>query len=257
MQNVLTRAQQLDFVKRGFSRRDLGRIAALLTTGAALPFFNEPALAQLSAIRGPIPADAVKIDANENPLGPCEEAAAAIHGMVKHGGRYMYEETFQFVDLMAEQESLKSSYVRAFAGSSAPLHQAVLAFTGPDRPLITADPGYEAAGVAARFVGSKVISVPLTKDYKHDVKAMAAASPDAGLIYICNPNNPTGTVTPKSEIEWLVENKPKNAIVMIDEAYIHIAGVPMCSDARRQRIRTSWCCVRSQRFTAWPASAPA
>ena len=230
MQNVLTRAQQSDFVKRGFSRRDLGRIAALLTTGAALPFYNEPALAQLSAIRGPIPADAVKIDANENPLGPCEEAAAAIHGMVKQGGRYMYEETFQFVDLMSEQESLKSSYVRAFAGSSAPLHQAVLAFTGPDRPLVTADPGYEAAGVAARFVGSKVISVPLTKDYKHDVKAMAAASADSGLIYICNPNNPTGTVTPKSEIAWLVENKPKNAIVMIDEAYIHISGEPMCSD---------------------------
>jgi histidinol-phosphate aminotransferase len=230
MQNILTGAQQSDFVKRGFSRRDLGRIAALLTTGAALPFYNEPALAQLSAIRGPIPADAVKIDANENPLGPCEEAAAAIHGMVKQGGRYMYEETFQFVDLMAEQESLKSSYVRAFAGSSAPLHQAVLAFTGPDRPLVTADPGYEAAGVAARFIGSKVISVPLTKDYKHDVKAMAAASPDSGLIYICNPNNPTGTVTPKSEIEWLVENKPKNAIVMIDEAYIHISGEPMCSD---------------------------
>ena len=230
MQNVLTEEQKLDFVKRGFSRRNFGRIAAMLTAGAALPFYNEPALAQLSAIRGPIPPDAVKIDANENPLGPCDEAAAAIHSMVKHGGRYMYEETFNFVDAMAEQESLKSSYVRAFAGSSAPLHQSVLAFTGPDRPLITADPGYEAAGVAAKFIGAKVISVPLTKDYKHDVKAMAAASPNAGLIYVCNPNNPTGTTTPKEDIDWLVENKPKGSIILLDEAYIHISGEPMRSD---------------------------
>ncbi len=230
MENILTREQELDFVKRGFSRRSFGRIAAMITAGAALPFYNEPALAQLSAMHGPIPPDAVKIDANENPLGPCDEAAAAIHGMVKYGGRYRYEETFNFIDVMAEHEGLKSSYVHAFAGSSAPLHQSVLAFTGPDRPLVTADPGYEAAGVAARFIGSKTISVPLTKDYRHDVKAMAAASPDTGLIYVCNPNNPTGTTTPKSEIEWLVENKPKGAVILLDEAYIHISGEPMCSD---------------------------
>jgi histidinol-phosphate/aromatic aminotransferase/cobyric acid decarboxylase-like protein len=132
-------------------------------------------------------------------------------------------------DTLAEQEGLKSSYVRPFAGSSAPLHQAVLAFTGPDKPLVTCDPGYEAAEVAARFIGAKAIRVPLTKTYAHDVKAMAAASPNAGLIYVCNPNNPTGTITPKSEIEWLVNNKPKGSVVMIDEAYIHIAGEPFCS----------------------------
>jgi histidinol-phosphate aminotransferase len=57
-----------------------------------------------------------------------------------------------------------------------------------------------------------------------------AAVANAGLIYICNPNNPTGTVTPRADIEWLVENKPKGAIVMIDEAYIHLCGEPMCSD---------------------------
>jgi histidinol-phosphate aminotransferase len=59
---------------------------------------------------------------------------------------------------------------------------------------------------------------------------MAAASADAGLIYVCNPNNPTGTLTPRADIEWLLENKPKGAILMLDEAYIHIAGAPMCSD---------------------------
>jgi histidinol-phosphate aminotransferase len=230
MNDFLSQEHTREFVKRGFSRRDLGRIAALITAGAALPFYNESALAQLSAVRGPIPPDAVKIDANENPLGPSKEAAEAMHGIIAKGGRYMYQETDTFRETMAEMEGLKASYVHPFPGSSAPLHQAVLAFTSKDRPFVTCDPGYESGEVAARFIGAKVIRVPLTKTYSHDVKAMAAASPNAGLIYICNPNNPTGTTTPKSEIEWLVENKPKGSIVMIDEAYIHIAGEPMCSE---------------------------
>ena len=231
MNSCLQAEQKREFLQRGFSRRHFGRLATMLGAGAAaLPFYNEPALAQLSAVRGPMPPDAVRINANENPLGPCDDAATAIHAVVKKGGRYMYEETFGFQETMAELESLKANYVQPYAGSSAPLHQAVLAFTSPEKPFVTADPGYEAGERAARFIGAKVIAVPLTKSYAHDVKAMAAASPNAGLIYICNPNNPTGTLTPKEDIEWLVEHKPKGSVVMIDEAYIHIAGAPMCSD---------------------------
>jgi histidinol-phosphate aminotransferase len=226
----LNRQQKDEFVKRGFSRRDLGRVAAMLTAGAALPFWNEPAMAQLSAIRGAMPPDAVKINANENPLGPCEEALAAIHKVARDGGRYLYEETFAFQELLAEQEGLKPSYVQPYAGSSAPLHQAVLGFTSPTRPFVTADPAYEAPERAAQFIGTKVFRVPLTANFAHDVKKMAEASPDAGLIYVCNPNNPTGTLTPKSDIEWLVANKPKGSVLLLDEAYIHIAGAPMCTD---------------------------
>lgn len=228
MDSVLTRDQKRDLLQRGFSRRSFGRIAAIITAGAALPFYNEPALAQLSARN--IPPDAVKIDANENPLGPCTEAAEAIHNVVAQGGRYMYGETGRFRNLLAELEGLKLSYVTPYAGSSAPLHQAVISFTGPERPFVTADPGYEAGERAAEYIGAKVVRVPLTKTYAHDVKAMAAASPNAGLIYICNPNNPTGTATSRADIEWLVANKPKGAIVLLDEAYIHISGDPMCSD---------------------------
>jgi histidinol-phosphate aminotransferase len=230
MSACLNTEQRRELVSRGFSRRSFGRIAAMIGAGAALPFYNEPALAQLSAIRGPMPPDAVKINANENPLGPCPEAAEAIHKIVQSGGRYLYEETFGFQETMAELEGLKPTYVQPYAGSSAPLHQAVLAFTSPTKPFVTADPGYEAGERAARFIGAKVISVPLTKTYAHDVKAMAAASPDAGLIYVCNPNNPTGTLTPRADIEWLLENKPKGSILLLDEAYIHIAGAQMGSD---------------------------
>jgi histidinol-phosphate aminotransferase len=230
MSVLLSNEQKHDLARRGFTRRNFGRIAAMIGAGAALPFYNEPAMAQLSAIRGPMPPDAVKINANENPLGPCPEAAEAAMKVVKNGGRYLYEETFAFQETLAEMEGLKANYVHPYAGSSAPLHQAVLAFTGPTKPFVTADPGYEAGERAAKFIGAKVISVPLTKTYAHDVKAMAAASPDAGLIYICNPNNPTGTLTPREDIEWLVENKPKGSILLLDEAYIHIAGAQPGSD---------------------------
>ena len=226
---VLTNEQKSEFVARGFSRRHFGRLGAMLAAGASLPFYNEPALAQLSAVRD-MPPDAVRINANENPLGPCAAAAAAIQSVVQKGGRYMYEETFGFQQTMAEMEGLKPDYVQAYAGSSAPLHQAVLAFTSPSKSFVTANPGYEAGERAAKFVGAKVVAIPLTSSYAHNVKAMAAADPNAGLIYVCNPNNPTGTLTPREDIEWLLANKPKGSVLLLDEAYIHIAGAPMCSD---------------------------
>lgn len=226
---TLTTQEMQEFTKRGFSRRNFGRLAAMLTAGATLPFYNEPALAQLSKVEN-VPPDAVMINANENPLGPCAEAAEAVHGIVAKGGRYMYTETDALQKLLAEQEGLQPTHVQIFAGSSAPLHQTVLAFTSPTKSFVTADPGYEAGERAAKFIGSKVIRVPLTKSYAHDVKAMAAADSNAGILYLCNPNNPTGTLTPKSEIEWLAANKPAGSILLIDEAYTHISGAPFNSD---------------------------
>ena len=221
--------EQNDFLKRGFTRRSFGRLATVLAAGSTLPFYNESALAQLSKIDN-VPPDAVMINANENPLGPCKEALEAVHKVAASGGRYMYGETDKVQKLMADQEGVKLDYVRIYAGSSAPLHQAVLAFTSPQRALVMADPGYEAAARAANFIGSKVAKVPLNKEYAHDVKAMLAAAPDAGLFYICNPNNPSGTLTSKADIEWLVANKPKGSVVMVDEAYTHIAGAPFNTD---------------------------
>ena len=231
MNTQLSSEIRQDLARRGFSRRSFGRFAALITAGATLPFYNESALAQgLSAVRN-LPPDAVRINANENPLGPCPEAAEAIYAVVKKGGRYMYEETFGFTGLQAELEGLKPSYVIPYAGSSAPLHQAVMAFTSPSKPLVMGDPGYEAAEKAAKFVGAKVIKVPLTKDtYAHDVKAMVAATPDAGCYYICTPNNPTGTLTARADIEWLLAHKPAGSLLLLDEAYIHLSGAQAASD---------------------------
>ena len=229
MPSVLSVEQKADFLSRGFSRRSFGRLATVMTAGAALPFYNEHALAQLSMVKD-MPADAVKINANENPMGPCPEAVDAIYNVIKKGGRYMYEDTYALAEAMGTIEGLKNgyspkeSYIEIFAGSSAPLHQAVLAFCSKDKPFVKADPGYEAGERAAKFIGAKVVNVPLRKGtWDHDVRGMLAAAPDAGLYYICNPNNPTGTLTSRADIEYLVANKPKGSVVMVDEAYIHIS----------------------------------
>jgi histidinol-phosphate aminotransferase len=216
-------AQEADFARRGFSRREFPRIASLLAAGAALPFYNEPALAQRGR-RGADAPDAVRIDANENPMGPCAEAAEAIHAMVQKGGRYLVGESSRMASVLAEQEGLSASYVQPFAGSSDALHRTILSFCGKDRPYISGDPGYEAGGRAAQFVGASAIGVPLAEgSFAHDVRKMAAAHATPGVFYICNPNNPTGTVTPKADIEWLVNNKPAGSVVLLDEAYIHFS----------------------------------
>jgi histidinol-phosphate aminotransferase len=203
------------------NRRELCR--ALLAAGAALPFFNEAVLAQdLKAIAS-IPPDAVRLNANENPLGPCTAALEALRTVALQGNRYPFRLTETYVRALADAGGVPTSHVLPAAGSSDPLHRTILAFTSPTRPLVIAEPGYEAPDRGARFVGAKVIPVPLRKDHSHDPKAMVKADPNAGVIYICNPNNPTGTVTLKEDIEYIVANKPKGCIVLIDEAYIHYA----------------------------------
>lgn len=231
MKQLLNPEMQENLLDRGFNRRSFGRVAAMITAGASLPFYNEAALAQgLSAMSGPIPADAVRINANENPLGPCDAAVEAMSSVLKKGGRYLYEHTFEFVKVQADIDGVKPNYVLPYDGSSAPLHQAVIGFCSKDKPFVIADPGYEPGSRAAEFIGAKVIQVPLTKDYAHDVKAMAAAHPSPGLIYICNPNNPGGWATKKSDIEWLVNNKPAGTVILLDEAYIHLSKEEVSSD---------------------------
>jgi histidinol-phosphate aminotransferase len=175
-------------------------------------------------VRTAMPADAVLINANENPLGPCKAACEAIAAIAHKGGRYDIDgETAKLTATFAQQNGLKENYISVYAGSSEPLHFSVLAFTSPTRGFVTADPSYEAGMRAAMVAKAKVSKVPLAADYSHDVKAMVAADPNAGVIYICNPNNPTGTLTSKKDILWALENKPKGSILLVDEAYIHLS----------------------------------
>ena len=150
--------------------------------------------------------------------------------IIPHGGRYSDELTDELVSTFAQIEGLDPDYIHATVGSTPPLALSVLAFTSPEKSYVTGDPGFETGMMTAEHSGARVVKVPLTRTYAHDVKAMLAAAPDAGVFYICNPNNPTGTLTPKSDIEYLVANKPKDSIVLIDEAYIHLTEAPHCLD---------------------------
>lgn len=170
------------------------------------------------------------IDANENPLGPCTSAREAVVTITPQGGRYLDGLTEDLVNTIAQTEGVKPDYVHLYPGSSEPLHHTVCAFASPQRSYVTADPGYEAGMFAAEAVGARVVKVPLTKSYAHDVKAMLAVGTDAGVFYVCSPNNPTGTLTSHSDIEYLVENKPKGSIVLVDEAYIHFSDATSVVD---------------------------
>jgi histidinol-phosphate aminotransferase len=203
------------------SRRTFLQLSAAATAAVAFRIATEASLA--AEERNVYHPGAVVIDANENPLGPCDAARKAIVDMAPQGGRYSYWLKEEFVKTFTEMEGLKPEYVRVFPGSSEPLHFSVLAFTSPAKSYVTADPGYEAGMRAAKISGARIVKAPLTKTYAHDFKAMLTAASDAGLFYVCTPNNPTGTMTPHSDIEQLVAAKPKGSVVLVDEAYIHFS----------------------------------
>jgi len=216
--------------RRSFLHLSAGAAAAAATVGFRI--VTEPMLAraQHHPHIHPMSKDAVMIDSNENPLGPSAAARSAVADVIAQGGRYCDWMTEELHTTFAESEGLKEEYIRIFAGSSEPLHYTVRAFTSPSKSYVTADPGYEAGMYAAKRNNARVVKIPLTKTYAHDIKAMLAAAPDAGVFYICSPNNPTGSLTSHSDIEFALANKPKDSILLVDEAYLHFSDAPSALD---------------------------
>lgn len=231
----LNRKQIEDLTKRGFSRRHFGRVLSLITAGAAtMPYYNEGSMAhaQLSNLGRSLEADAVKINANEYAEGPAPAALDALMKVAKEGNRYQYQETYKMMSTAAELEGLTAEHIIPYPGSSLGLHHGVITNVSPERGLVTADPGYEAAARAAEFIGAKVVRVPLLESGKQDVKTMVAEAKkiNAGMIYLCNPNNPTGVPVPRKEVTYVLKNKPAGCVVLLDEAYIHLSDEPFGSD---------------------------
>jgi histidinol-phosphate aminotransferase len=212
-----------------FSRRSFLHLTAAASAASAFRIMSEPMLAA-AARRRPAPPGAVVIDSNENPLGPCQAAREAMATILPQGGRYQDNLTDELVTTFTKIEGLNPDCVHATVGSTPPLAHSVLAFTSPQKAYVTADPGFELGMMTSENSGARVVKIPLTKTHAHDIKAMLTAGEDAGVFYICNPNNPTGTLTPKSDIEYLVANKPKDSVVVIDEAYIHFTEAPSALD---------------------------
>lgn len=210
-----------------FSRRSFLQMSSAVLACHAL---SEQVLAQVAIERKAYPTGAVRINSNENPLGPSTAAREAIAAVLPQGGRYEFHLTEELVKTFATQQGLEPEYLVPVAGSTPALNFIVGAFTSPKASYVAAEPGYDAVSKVAQILGARVVGVPLTKAWSHDVRAMLAAAPDAGVFYICSPNNPTGTLTSHADIEYLVEQKPKGSIVVVDEAYIHFSDAPSAID---------------------------
>lgn len=230
----LTPAHSEQLLAKGFSRRQLGRIAGMFaSSAAALPLFSEFAMAQDAerrmarssgaGARAHFGPEYVRISSNENPMGPSKEGLEALVKVAPQSWRYSPNgEERDLVSTIAEMEGVPEDHIAVYSGSSDPLFRTACAFTSPTASWTMGDPGY--ASGAPAFIGSKVVKVPLRADYSHDVEAMIEKGPDAGVYYVCNPNNPSGTLTPRKDIEYLLAKKSKDAIVLVDEAYIHFSA---------------------------------
>ncbi len=235
-------------VQSGVSRRSFLRsLSAAGAAAAALPVLGQQAPGQNSqttppaqmtqpnggARRGfgsdmgerrPLPPGTVIISSNENPLGPAQASLTAICSAASLGGRYHQEESMNTVEVFNQQFGLKRGYSALFPGSGGPLDLALMSNIGPNKPLVYGDPSYEQGPRAADTMKAPKVPVRLTPTYAHDVKAMLAAHPSPGAYYIVNPNNPTGTMTPREDIVWLLKNKPAGSVVIVDEAYHHFSN---------------------------------
>jgi len=204
------------------TRRTFAGAAGLAAAGIRM--MSEMAYAQRAAIKlGNLPKDMVWLNANENPAGPPRVSLQAMAEVMPTAGRYHYQEYQDFYKLLAASEDLAPEQILVGSGSSEVLHAAVDAFTSPTRGMVAVSPTYEGPVELTRNFGRQVITVPLMKTWSADVKKLVeeAEKANAGIIYLCNPNNPTSSVTPKADIAWLVDNLPKDTVALIDEAYIH------------------------------------
>lgn len=196
---------------------------SLLAFGAALPWLGRLEWAVAAPSK---PTDAVLLNYNESPYGPSQAAREAMARGIATSGRYPYPHMYALAALFAQQQGLAAEQVAVFSGSMAALRYAVLAFTSASRGLVMATPSYEVPRQAAESNKAPVHEVNLGADHAHDIPAMLAADPQAGMLYLCNPNNPTGTITPLDAIRLALANKPTGSVLVVDEAYIDFADVP-------------------------------
>jgi histidinol-phosphate aminotransferase len=168
----------------------------------------------------------VYVDSNENPYGPSEKAILAIKNSFSAAGRYA-ENGRELHRALCNHHRVDTSMIDIGYGSSEVLKMAVEAFLGPGKNVIVGHPSYEAIPRYGEVYGVETIRVPLNSKYQHDLKRMRAAVNDkTGLVYICNPNNPTATVVSGQEVKDFLASMPPNIPVLFDEAYYHYADDP-------------------------------
>ncbi|WEA01325.1 pyridoxal phosphate-dependent aminotransferase [Mucilaginibacter sp. SJ] len=159
--------------------------------------------------------------ANENPFGPSATVKKAIQDAIDKSYQYPFMQLSQIYGKIAAYEGVNSNNILMDAGSTPLLLAAAMHFTKGGKSVITGDPSYDDLPGRAQALEGKWVKVPLTSDYKLDLDAMEAKVDDnTGLVYICNPNNPTATVVDTEKLKAFCERVSKKTTVFVDEAYI-------------------------------------
>ena len=174
----------------------------------------------------------VRLLANENPYGPSPKAIEAIAESASKGNRYVYNSSRKLEELLAEKEGVSPDQILLAPGSTDILEKTAIVSCMNGGNVISADPSYMSLVKTSQAVGATWKNVPLTKEYAHDLDAMASAiDSNSKLVYICNPNNPTGTITPTKDIMAFGREVAGKVPVFIDEAYIELAEDPSVTSA--------------------------
>jgi histidinol-phosphate aminotransferase len=228
-------------IQVSFSRRSFFQAAGAGAVGSLLvPWVSGRGLEALTldAFTGtperPLVPGPIRLNSNENPNGPGKIALDALVESLSEANRYPHAAPDGLKAALASAFGVSVANVQLGCGSSDILRAAVYAFTGPGRALVTCSPSYESPPSDAKRVGAPVIEVAVTGDLKLDLDAMATAARGAGLVYLCNPNNPTSTVHGAQAIAGFVARVLKDSpqtTVLIDEAYHEYVDDPAYATA--------------------------
>jgi histidinol-phosphate aminotransferase len=168
----------------------------------------------------------IRLNSNENAYGPSAKVADAVKSAVGSSNRYPYMQYDALAESIANLHRVKPDQILLGCGSTEIIRVAASAFLGNGKQLIQALPTFGAMEHYARAAGSGVVSVRLTPAFAHDLNGMMAhINTSTTLIYICNPNNPTASLTPRKDLEGFIGALPASTFVVIDEAYHHYAGM--------------------------------
>ena len=173
----------------------------------------------------------IRLSSNENPYGPSPLAWTAMTEAVKNSNRYNWNTTENLISALAKKNNVTTDNILVGAGSTEIIDFVVQYFAFQKGSFIVANPSYTSWAKTAEKLGLKKISISLTKDKQHDLAAMLSAIyDDTKLIYVCNPNNPTGTVCEHKALKSFIKDATKKVTVMIDEAYIDFTDQPSVSN---------------------------
>ena len=205
------------------------RFAQLLGAGAAAVVVR-PSLSfakPTQAVTTPLAEGGiVRLSANENPYGPSPKALQAMTDSFGLASRYPDEHNNVLIDKLAKLNGVSRDQILLGDGSGEILKLCAETFTGSQNgKLVAADPTFEAILNNASANGAEVVKVPLTGSFAHDLPKMLGAA-KGGLIYVCNPNNPTASITPKDELHDFIAKTPPETMILVDEAYFHYADSP-------------------------------